>query len=215
MLAERAAIEKGYSEFKEVKTLNDEFNRKLSQLFALRERISNLDQVIKKAAQALTIEHKVIQAKYAENEAKFSKTTGLEESLTQARKHMLELSKQEEIVAKKRKQTQQTASRISYLESTNMQLAEEIAGLNEKLKLLMGDDVRCPLCETELGIDGRRQIQAKLTAEVQHKIKTRQNNDEELRKKQTKLEALENELIERESALNKERTDRHSQAEHH
>ncbi len=210
VLAERAAIAKGYSEFNEVKTLNDELNQKLSQLFALRERISNLDQVIKKAAQALTIEHKVIQAKYAENEAKFSKTTGLEESLTQARKHMLELSKQEEIVAKKRKQTQQTASRISYLESTNMQFDGEIADLNEKLKLLTGDDVRCPLCETELGIDGRNQIQTKLTTEVQHKMKTRQNNDDELRKIRTKLEALENELTERESELNKERSDRHS-----
>jgi exonuclease SbcC len=211
VLAERKAIEKGYSEFKDVKTLNDEFNQKLSQLFALRERISNLDQVIKKAAQTLTIEHKIIQAKFAESEAKFAKTTQLEESLTLARKHLLELSKQEEIVSKKRKQTQQTTSRISYLESTDGQLAEEIAGLNEKLKLLMGDDVRCPLCETELGIDGRRQIEAKLSSEAQQKIKTRQNNNEELSKNQAKLQALENELIERESALNKERTARHSQ----
>ena len=211
VLAERKAIEKGYSEFKDVKTLNDEFNQKLSQLFALRERISNLDQVIKKAAQTLTIEHKIIQAKFAESEAKFAKTTRLEESLTLARKHLLELSKQEEIVSKKRKQTQQTTSRISYLESTDGQLAEEIAGLNEKLKLLTGDDVRCPLCETELGIDGRRQIEAKLSSEAQQKIKTRQNNNEELSKNQVKLQALENELIERESALNKERTTRHSQ----
>ena len=211
VLAERKAIEKGYSEFKDVKTLNDEFNQKLSQLFALRERISNLDQVIKKAAQTLTIEHKIIQAKFAESEAKFAKTTRLEESLTLARKHLLELSKQEEIVSKKRKQTQQTTSRISYLESTDGQLAEEIAGLNEKLKLLTGDDVRCPLCETELGIDGRRQIEAKLSSEAQQKIKTRQNNNEELSKNQAKLQALENELIERESALNKERTARHSQ----
>ena len=211
VLAERKAIEKGYSEFKDVKTLNDEFNQKLSQLFALRERISNLDQVIKNAAQALTIEHKIIQAKFAESEAKFAKTTRLEESLTLARKHLLELSKQEEIVSKKQKQTQQTTSRISYLESTDGQLAEEIAGLNEKLKLLTGDDVRCPLCETELGIDGRRQIEAKLSSEAQQKIKTRQNNNEELSKNQAKLQALENELIERESALNKERTTRHSQ----
>ncbi|MCJ7828233.1 MAG: SMC family ATPase, partial [Dehalococcoidia bacterium] len=190
VLAERKAIEKGYSEFKDVKTLNDEFNQKLSQLFALRERISNLDQVIKNAAQALTIEHKIIQAKFAESEAKFAKTTRLEESLTLARKHLLELSKQEEIVSKKRKQTQQTTSRISYLESTDGQLAEEIAGLNEKLKLLTGDDVRCPLCETELGIDGRRQIEAKLSSEAQQKIKTRQNNNEELSKNQAKLQAL-------------------------
>jgi exonuclease SbcC len=210
-LVQRADIEKGYSEFIAIKKLNDEFNQKLSQLFALRERITDLDQAIKKAAQALTIEHKVIQARYTENEARFAKTTRLEESLTQARKHLLELSEQEKIVAKKRKQAQQAASRISYLESSNTQLAEEIAGLDEKLKLLTGDDVRCPLCETELGIDGRRQLQAKLTAEINYKTKTRQKNDDELSKKQAKLSVLENELNELESELNKERTGRHSQ----
>jgi len=210
VLAQRTAIENGYSEFKNVKTLNDEFNQKLSQLFSLRERISNLDQVIKKAAQALTIEHKLIQAKFAENEAKFATVTQLEESLTQARKHMLELSEQEEIVAKKRKQTQQTTSRNSYLESINIQLAEEITGLNEKLKLLTGDDVRCPLCETELGIDGRRQIEAKLTSEAKQKTKTKQNNAEELNSNRTKLQVLENELIEQETDLNKERAVRHT-----
>ncbi len=211
VLEDKATIEKGYSEFKGVKTQNDEFNQKLSQLFTLRERISNLDQAVKKAAQALTIEHKVIQAQFVENEAKFAKTIGLEQSLTQARKHLLELAEHEEIVAKKRKQIQQAASRISYLKSTNIQLTEEIAGLNEKLKLLTGDDVRCPLCETELGTDGRRQIETKLTTEVQHKTQARQKNDEELNKKQTRLEALENELTANESDLNKERTARHSQ----
>jgi len=211
VLAERTVIEKGYSEFMAIKKLNDEFNQKLSQLLALRERIRDLDQDIKKAAQALTIEHKVIQAKFEENEAKLAKTSQLEESLTQARKFMLELSHQEEMVAKKRKQTKQTASRISYLESGSTQLADEIAGLEEKLKLLTGYDVRCPLCETELGIDGRQQLQAKLTAEVQYKTKTRHKNDEELSKKRTKLEVLESELTELELKLNKERTERHSQ----
>jgi exonuclease SbcC len=210
VLAERATIEKGYSEFRDVKILNDEFNQKLSKLFALRENITNLDQAIKKAAQALIIEHKIIQTKFAENEVKFAKTAGLEESLTEARKHLLELTKQEEVVTKKRKQMQQTASRISYLESIDMQLSEQIIESNEKLKLLTGDDVRCPLCDTELGTEGRRQLQAKLTAKVQHEIKTRQKNDDERCKKQIKLEALENELIEQESGLNKERTARHS-----
>ena len=101
VLAERAAIEKGYSDFMETKRLNDEFNQKLGQLFVLRERISNLDKVIRQAAEALTIEHKLIQAKLAENEAKFARATQLEEALTQARKRLLELTKLEETVTKK------------------------------------------------------------------------------------------------------------------
>ena len=210
VLAERATIEKGYSNLMETKNFNDQFNQKLAQLLVLRERIGKLDKVIRQAAEALTIEHKLIQAKLSDKEAKFTRITNIEKALTQARKRLLELTKQEETVAKKRKQAQQSTSRISYLESASARLDEEIADLNEKLKLLTRDDVRCPLCETELGVDGRQQLKAKLTFEAEQKIKARQNNNEELSKKKTELQSIESELAERESALNKERTDRHS-----
>ena len=82
--------------------------------------------------------------------------------------------------------------------------------MNEKLKLLTRDDVRCPLCETELGVEGQHQLKAKLTSEAQQKIKARQNNNEELSKNKLVFQALENELAEQESALNKERTARQS-----
>ena len=211
VLAERAAIEKGYSDFMEIKSLNDQINQKLTQLLVLRERIGKLDKVIRQAAEALTIEHKLIQAKLADKEAKFARAHQLEEALTQARKRLLELTEQEETVVKKRKQAQRIASRISYIESTGARLDEEIADLNEKLKLLARGDVRCPLCETELGVDGRQRIEAKLTSEAEEKIKTLQNNSNGLSKNKAELLALENELVERESALSKERTARQSQ----
>lgn len=211
VLAERAAIERGYSDFMEIKSLDDQFNQKLTQLLVLRERIGNLDKAIRQAAEALTIEHKLIQAKLADKEAKFARAHQLEEALTQARKRLLELTEQEETVVKKRKQAQRIASRISYLESTGARLDEEIADLNEKLKLLSRGDVRCPLCETELGVDGRQLIEVKLTSEAEEKIKARRNNDKELSKNKAELQALENELTEREPALNKERTARQSQ----
>ena len=211
VLTDREQIESGYSEFAGVKKLNDILNQKLGQLFAMKDHMNNLDQVIKKAAQALIIEHNVVQAKFAENEVKFAAATNLEESLTGARKHLLELSGLEKTVSKKRKQVQQAAARISFLESTNAQLDVETAGLNEKLKLLMGDDARCPLCETELGTEGRRQLETKLNAEVQQKTKNHGNNSDELSNARTKQHLLEGQLLELESNLNQERTTRHSQ----
>lgn len=211
VLTDREQIESGYSEFAGIKKLNDTLNQKLGQLFAMKERMNNLDQAIKKASQALIIEHNVVQAKLTENEAKFAATINLEESLTQARKHLLELSGLEKTVSKKRKQVQQAAARISLLESANAQLADEIAGSNEKLKLLTGDDARCPLCETELGTHGRRQLETKLNAEVQQKTKTYGDNSDELSNARTKLRLLEDQLLELESNLNRERTTRHSQ----
>lgn len=211
VLAEREAIEKGCSEFMDDQTLNDEFNQKLTQLFTLRERTGNLDNVIRQAAEALTIEHKLIQSRITDKESKFAKVHPLEETLTQVRKSLHEFTEQEKKVAEKRKQIQQIASRISHLESTSTQLEGEIAESKEKLKLLTGDDARCPLCQTELGVDGRQQLEAKLTSEVQQKIKSLQNNDEELKKHQGEIQTLESESATFESVLNKERSARQSQ----
>jgi len=211
VLAEREAIEKGCSEFMDAQTLNDEFNQKLTQLFTLRERTGNLDNVIRQAAEALTIEHKLIQSRITDKESKFAKVHPLEETLTQVRKSLHEFTEQEKKVAEKRKQIQQIASRISHLESTSTQSEGEIAESKEKLKLLTGDDARCPLCQTELGVDGRQQLEAKLTSEVQQKIKSLQNNDEELKKHQGEIQTLESESATFESVLNKERSARQSQ----
>ncbi|MCJ7654493.1 MAG: hypothetical protein MUO97_04200, partial [Dehalococcoidia bacterium] len=155
----------------------------LSQLLSLRERISGLDKVLRQAAEALTIEHKLIQAKLADKETKFARAHQLEEALAQARKRLLKLTEQEEAVVKKRRQAQRIASQISYLESTGTRLDEEIVDLNEKLKLLARGDVSCPLCETKLGVDGKQRIEIKLTSEAEQKIKAQQNNNEELSKK--------------------------------
>ena len=211
VLAEREAIEKGCSEFMDAQTLNDEFNQKLTQLFTLRERTGNLDNVIRQAAEALTIEHKLIQSRITDKESKFAKVHPLEETLTQVRKSLHEFTEQEKKVAEKRKQIQQIASRISHLESTSTQLEGEIAESKEKLKLLTGDDARCPLCQTELGVDGRQQLEAKLTSEVQQKIKSLQNNDEKLKKHQGEIQTLESESATFESVLNQERSARQSQ----
>jgi len=211
VLSERVTIEKRHSELTEAKSLNDEFNQKLSQLLTLRERISDLDKIIRQAAETLNIDHKVIQSRLAGNESKSAKIPQLEEALVQARKNLTELAKSEETITTKRKQTQQIMSRISHLESVSTRLDTDIADLDEKCKLLAKDNARCPLCQTELGVDGRQQLETKLNSEVQQKIKARQNNNEELKRNRAELQAIENELAKQETTLNKERSTRQHQ----
>lgn len=124
---------------------------------------------------------------------------------------MTDLTKDEETGAEKRKQVQHITSRISYLESTNAQLEGEIVDLKEKLRLLAQGDARCPLCESELGVDGRQRIEIKISSEAKAKARSHQCNNEELTKRRLELQALENELAKRESAINKERAERQSQ----
>lgn len=211
VLSERAAIEKGHSDLTEAKALNDEFNQKLSQLIVLRERISDLDKIIRQAAETLNLDHKLIQSRLADREAKSIRIPQLEEALIQARKTLVELAKSEEAIAAKRKQVQQIISRISHLESAGAQLDTDIADLNNKCKLIAQGDARCPLCQTELGVDGLYQLEEKLKSEVQQKIAARQNNNEKIKQNKAELKAVENELAEQERALNKERSAGQSQ----
>ena len=208
VLLESEAIEKGYSDLVEIKRLNDESNRKLSQVLALKERTNSLDKVIRLASEALTIDHEVTQRKIAEHEAEFERAPQLEEALIQARNRVAESTKAEEAVAEKRKQSQGIVSRISYLESMNTQLEREGTDLDGKLRLLAQGDVRCPLCETELGVDGWQRIQEKLAAEAKDKVECQRNNNEELGRRRLELGALENELAETESLVNRERASR-------
>ncbi len=211
VLAGETTIRKGYSELTEMKELNDESNQKLSQLLGLREHVNNLEKVIEQAAKALTIEHELTQARVAEREAKFNRIPQLEEALVQARNRLIELTKLEESVAERRRQAQQITSRLSYLESTSAQLEREITDLKEKLRLLAQGNVRCPLCETELGVDGRQRIETKLTSEAEDKTKGLQSSNEEISKRRLELWALENELTQKESVVSKEQVSQQSQ----
>ena len=211
VLAERAAIQKGHSDFVTTKGLADEFTQKLGRLLDVKERINNLDKVIRQATGTLTVEHEKIEGKITELEAKVARTSQLEEALVQARDRLTKLTELEKVVAEKRQQAQQTVSRISYLESMSARLEVEIIDLKEKLRLLAQGDVRCPLCETELGINGRQRIQQKLASETEDKVKSHRTNNEELSKIRLELMALQNELTERESVLGNDRASWQSQ----
>jgi len=90
----------------------------------------------------------------------------------------------------------------------NAQLERESTDLEGKLRLLAQGDVRCPLCETELGVDGWQRIQEKLASEADDKVKCQRNNNEELGRRRLELGALENELAETESLVDRERASR-------
>ncbi|MBL7208681.1 MAG: hypothetical protein ISS52_01155, partial [Dehalococcoidia bacterium] len=67
------------------------------------------------------------------------------------------------------------------------------------------------MCETELGVAGQQRIQQKLAGESEEKVKSHQANDEELISRRLELGALEDELAERQSVLDRERATWQSQ----
>jgi len=211
ILAEEAAIKQGYSALMETRTLNDEFNRKLSQLLNLRERKKKLEEVIIREVQSLNVEHEKIRMIISDKESKFSRVHALEEQLIQARNDLIQTEKLEAELADKRDHARQLATSINHLESRHTQIAEQITDLNEKHNLLSQENARCPLCETELGVEGLQRIELKITSETEDKSKQQQKIDDELNKKKLEYQTLETELAHSEITVKKERYQRQSQ----
>jgi len=69
-----------------------------------------------------------------------------------------ELTTKESDVEKKRAELLESSNRQHYLSTTNDKLKEEMAELSKKIDMLSAGEANCPLCGTELGVEGRIRI---------------------------------------------------------
>jgi len=206
VITQRQAIEEGYTQLADARRQNDELNQKLGSLVKLRERKSQLEMNIERAQAALIAEHKLAQSKIAELEAKAAKMPQLKNELQQAEAQLQKLAEQEETLNKKKQASQELRKQINYLESSQTSLEREMEELIEKINLLSTQaEAKCPLCETELGEDGLKRIEAKYTADREGKSSSLQSNQAELASKKTELEALEGEISPLEAKLSQDK----------
>jgi len=206
LIAQRSTIEEGYTQLSSAKKLNDELNQKLALLVELNERSSQLEKAIEKAGAALLTGHAIAQSRIEELEVKSQKLPQLKNGLQQAQVQRQQLVELEETLRKKRQGIQELNTRVHYLESNKPQLEREISELEEKLTLLLTQSgAKCPLCETELGLDNLKLIESKYTADKQSKLESLESNHAELAQKKIELESLENETLQLEARLNQDR----------
>jgi len=72
--------------------------------------------------------------------------------------HIDELTAKEGNLEKKRAELLDNSNRLHYLETTNSKLKGEMEELRKKVDMLSDDEANCPLCGTELGVEGRGRI---------------------------------------------------------
>ncbi len=206
LIARRSAIEEGYARFAEAKELTEELNRKLRLVTRLNEDKHKLEMAIVQSSQALIKEHTLAQNKVNELEATSQKLPQLKEELQKVQHQLQHLTEEEEALRKRRQGNQELLSHIHSLESGTTQLGKEIEEITEKLHLLLTQsDAKCPLCETELGADGRRHIEAQYTVDKQHKSDSLKSNQSQLSDKRTELKSLESKISQLEARLNQDR----------
>jgi exonuclease SbcC len=153
VLAKRAEIEDGYKRFAETKILNDTLNKNLALVNKFSQRRHELEMFVERESQTLTREHALLQSKVAELEKSAHGLPKLKEEAQQAQNQLQHLAAEEEILRNKREASQEAVAQVRSLESDKNRLEKELTEIDEKLRLLLTqpDNVKCPVCQTELG----------------------------------------------------------------
>jgi exonuclease SbcC len=213
LIAQRSAIEEGYAQLIEARKLSDELEQKFRLVAALNERKHGLEIAIMQAGEDLITEHAVAQSRVKELEVSSQELTRLKNELQQIQAQLYQLSEQEETLNGKRQARQELQAQVSRLQSSGAQLEQEIAEIGEKLKLLLTQtEAKCPLCETELGMDGIKLIETKYSADRDRKSDYLSSNQVELARKRAEVESLEREVSQLEAGLNQDKASAQSKA---
>jgi len=213
LIAQRSVIEEGYTRFTEARKLCDELDQKFRHLATLNEHKHRLEIAIVQAGKALNTEHAVVQSRIKELEASSQKLPKLRSELQQIQVQQHQLVEQEEALRRKRQGSQELQTQVNYLESSKTRLEQEMGEIEEKLNLLLSQsDARCPLCETELGMDGRKRIETKYTTDKERKSNSLRSSEVELARKRIELKSLESELFQLEARLTQDRASAQSKA---
>jgi exonuclease SbcC len=213
ILAQRSVIEEGYARFTAARKLCEEFDQKLGQSVILNERKHHLEVAVERAQAALISEHKLAQSRIEELEVKAQKLFQLKNELRQVELQRHQLSQQEETLHKKKQACQEWQTGVNYLESSIARLEQEITDIEGKLKMLLAQhEAKCPLCETELGMEGLQLVETKYTTDRNQKSDSLKSKQGELANKKTQVQSLQSETYRLEEGLNQARASVQSRA---
>ena len=195
--------------------LEKDLKKQESRVNALRERKQELDL---KKQQAQEIDSRIKQAEaslsYFERQiaAHRQKIEGYEralasyqEELAKANAGLAEMAGLEDKWKEKRGRGEEVSNRIHHLRSTNDRLKGEINELKEKLDLLSTEEENCPLCGTELGVEGKEKIMASYQAQGKEKADSYRINEGEIAQLEVERKALGQEIGDLESKTTSER----------
>ena len=206
LIAQRSAIEEGYTHLAQTRKLNEELNQKLAQLLKLNEQKNHLEKIIQKAQAELITNHTIAKNKLTELEAISQRLPQLKNELQELQSQQHRLAELEEELDKKRQMSQELQAEIYELKSNQIRLEQEIKELVEKLNLLFAQsDASCPLCETQLGKESLALIKTKYTSDKDNKSNSLESNNTGLDRKKIKLQVVENEVLQLKAKLNRDK----------
>ncbi|MDO8669834.1 MAG: SMC family ATPase, partial [Dehalococcoidia bacterium] len=201
----RVEVEDSFQRMLAARLENETLNARLRQQHQLTEKLNQYAKRVDQARNELVTEQRVLQREVQTLEPKRQKLAAWEQELVEAHQRLGVLAILDVEREGKRARSLELASRIEVLKAENQRLRTEMNGLREKVSLLAPAEAACPLCETDLGEDGKRKIQEKYQSEGQEKGDAYRGNDREAKTLSQSLEGLNREAGELDATINRDR----------
>ena len=202
IIAQGEEIEEKYAELVALKKQNEELNQCLAKLARLNEERAPLENQIARAEAELKAEQRQLEEKLKELAARGAERKILESELEQARLGLEKTLSRERELGEKREREKELFGWISQLNLQNKSLEADVKSLQDKITLLSREEgTRCPLCESEIGEEGRRKILQKYRLEQQEKQEHYRSNRSELENLVREHEKLRREIASLESQI--------------
>ncbi len=194
LVVQRTEIEEGYMRLQQARVDADLWSDKLAKINALQTETNRLERLIAAARAVLEREHALVTQKVSELGSKSDALPELRESLSKTHNGLKLLETRELGAKQKREHTQELRDMINSLQAEYDQLGKDTSSSKEKLALLASGDAHCPLCETDLGIEGKERLETRYRQEIEAKTAARAATQMSLKNTQTRYLSLINEL---------------------
>jgi exonuclease SbcC len=168
--------------------------RQKSELDIKRQQLREIEERIKQAQETISSFEGQVREHRQRVERYEKVLEGYEEEMAKVHAQLADLVKAREGLEEKRESAQKMSNRIHLLTSTNAHLKEEMRELRGKIDMLAQEEAKCPLCGTELGVEGRERIMENYEAEGQEKKKAFRNYEDEARRLESESKALNGEI---------------------
>jgi DNA repair protein SbcC/Rad50 len=205
LLNKAAEIEQGFSNYKDTTALEEAQNEKLKKSLDLVQRRGNLESLISSLQNTYNGEKKLLSTRVTELREKSARLPELQQKLSTLVTEQNAIQKREEEITAKRQLVNEFTGLISRVSALNSELYATVEDIKKKLGMLSETGAACPLCETELGPDGRTRIEHKLSQELEQKLVQSQENVAKIGGYRAELSVLEKEIRQTEITVKAER----------
>ncbi|MFC1930357.1 AAA family ATPase [Chloroflexota bacterium] len=194
-LSRETEVEDGFASFQQFSRENEEWNEKLQQGVEISRKMNEVQRQVDEQKGILLGEKKNVEERVKELEYLLRELPGWKESALSCQAAIDTISGQESALNTKRQQAMEIDAELKGLSANISSIEAEIKGMKGKLEMLRQETVRCPLCETELGINGKHRLDDHYRQQIQEKATSFSEHQEEILKKRKVIQALRNEII--------------------